>query len=34
VVLASAEVEGCLLVTRNFRDFPRNYPQVRFPYTL
>jgi predicted nucleic acid-binding protein len=34
VVLASAEVQGCLLVTRNTRDFPHNHPQVRFPYTV
>jgi len=34
VVLASAEVEGCILVTRNTRDFPREDPRVRFPYTL
>jgi predicted nucleic acid-binding protein len=34
VVLASAEVEGCILVTRNTRDFPHHNPQVRFPYTL
>lgn len=32
VVLASAEVEGCILVTRNRRDFPANDPRVRFPY--
>lgn len=34
VVLASAEVEGCILVTRNTRDFPKDDPRVRFPYTL
>lgn len=34
IVLASAEVEGCILVTRNTRDFPANDPRVRFPYTL
>ncbi len=34
VVLASAEVEGCILVTRNTRDFPPNDPRVRFPYTV
>jgi predicted nucleic acid-binding protein len=32
IVLASAEVEGCILVTRNTRDFPANDPRVRFPY--
>ncbi len=31
IVLASAEVEGCILVTRNTRDFPANDPRVRFP---
>ena len=34
VVLASAEVEGCILVTRNRRDFPADDPRVRFPYAL
>jgi len=34
VVLASAEVEGCILVTRNTRDFPKDDPRVRFPYAL
>jgi hypothetical protein len=34
VVLASAEVEGCILVTRNTRDFPKDDPRVRFPYTV
>lgn len=34
VVLASAEVEGCILVTRNTRDFPKGDPRVRFPYTV
>lgn len=34
IVLASAEVEGCILVTRNSRDFPVGDPRVRFPYTL
>lgn len=33
VILASAEVEGCILVTRNIRDFPANDPRVRFPYS-
>ena len=32
IILASAEVEGCILVTRNTRDFPANDPRVRFPY--
>ena len=34
IVLASAEVEGCILVTRNTRDFPVGDPRVRFPYTV
>lgn len=34
VVLASAEVEGCILVTRNTRDFPQGDPRVRFPYVI
>jgi LL-diaminopimelate aminotransferase len=34
VVLASAEVEGCILVTRNTRDFPHGDPRVRFPYVM
>ena len=34
VVLASAETEGCILVTRNTRDFPKDDPRVRFPYVL
>lgn len=34
VVLASAEEEGCILVTRNTRDFPADDPRVRFPYSV
>jgi len=34
MVLASAEVEGCILVTRNTRDFPKDDPRVRFPYAV
>ncbi|MCF3649572.1 type II toxin-antitoxin system VapC family toxin [Synoicihabitans lomoniglobus] len=34
IVLASAETEGCILVTRNTRDFPANDPRVRFPYAV
>ena len=34
VVLATAEVEGCILVTRNTRDFPADDPRIRFPYRL
>jgi len=32
IVLASAEEEGCILVTRNTKDFPAGDPRVRFPY--
>jgi hypothetical protein len=34
IVLASAETEGCILVTRNTKDLPANDPRVRFPYTV
>lgn len=34
IVLASAEIEGCILVTRNTKDFPAGDPRVRFPYEL
>jgi predicted nucleic acid-binding protein len=34
IVLASAEEEGCILVTRNTRDFPADDPRVRFPYRV
>lgn len=34
MILATADAEGCILVTRNTRDFDSNDPQVRFPYTL
>ena len=34
VVLASADEEGCILVTRNTRDFPADDPRVRFPYSV
>ncbi len=34
IVLASAESEACLLVTRNTKDFPAGDPRVRFPYEV
>jgi predicted nucleic acid-binding protein len=34
VILASADVEGCLLVTRNTRDFDRDDPRIRIPYSV
>ena len=33
-ILASADCEGCILVTRNTRDFSEDDPRVRFPYSL
>jgi len=34
VILASADSEGCILVTRNTSDFDANDPRVRFPYSI
>ncbi len=34
IILASAQVNGRMLVTRNIRDFPADQPGVRVPYTL
>ncbi|MEG3174909.1 type II toxin-antitoxin system VapC family toxin [Sphingomonas sp. RB3P16] len=34
IILASAQVHGRVLVTRNTKDFPANMPGVRVPYTL
>ena len=34
VILASAQVHGRILVTRNTKDFPVNMPGIRVPYTL
>ncbi len=34
MVLATAQVNGAILVTRNIRDFPAQMPGVRIPYTL
>jgi len=34
IVLATADAEGCILVTRNTKDFDPHDPRVRFPYTL
>lgn len=33
-ILASAQLGGRILVTRNSRDFPANMPGIRIPYTL
>ena len=32
IVLASADREGCILVTRNTKDFSRTDPRIRVPY--
>lgn len=34
IILATAQVNGTVLVTRNTKDFPANMPGVRVPYTL
>jgi predicted nucleic acid-binding protein len=34
IVLATAQVNGAILVTRNNRDFPANLPGIRIPYIL
>ena len=33
IVWASARVQGCLLVSRNAKDFPAKEPGVRIPYS-
>lgn len=33
-ILATAQVNGAILVTRNTRDFPANMPGIRVPYSL
>jgi predicted nucleic acid-binding protein len=34
IIWATAEEEGCILVTRSTKDFPRDIPAIRFPYRL
>jgi predicted nucleic acid-binding protein len=34
IIWATAQEQGCLLVTRNTKDFPHNHPGVRFPYRV
>lgn len=34
VILATAQLRGRVLVTRNTRDFPANMPGIRVPYIL
>ncbi len=34
IVYATAKVQGCLLVSRNTKDFQSDWPDVRVPYRL
>ena len=34
IILASAQVRGRVLITRNTRDFPAQMPGIRVPYSL
>lgn len=34
IILASAQANGRILVTRNTKDFPAEMPGIRVPYTL
>ncbi|MFM5922859.1 MAG: type II toxin-antitoxin system VapC family toxin [Novosphingobium sp.] len=34
MVLATAQVNGAILITRNTKDFPAAMPGIRVPYTL
>lgn len=34
IVLATAQVNGSILITRNSTDFPAKMPGIRVPYTL
>lgn len=33
-ILATAQVNGAILITRNTKDFPASMPGIRVPYTL
>lgn len=33
-ILATAQVNGAILITRNTKDFPAEIPGIRVPYTL
>jgi len=33
-ILATAQVNGAILITRNTKDFPANMPGIRVPYTI
>ena len=32
-ILATAQISGAILITRNIKDFPANIPGIRVPYT-
>ena len=34
IILATAQTNGRILVTRNIKDFPADSPGIRVPYTL
>lgn len=34
MILATAQINGAILVTRNVKDFPASMPGIRVPYTL
>ena len=34
MILATAQVNGAILITRNITDFPANMPGIRLPYTF
>lgn len=34
IILATAQLRGRILITRNTRDFPAEMPGIRVPYTL
>lgn len=34
IILATAQTNGAILVTRNTKDFPAEMPGIRVPYTL
>lgn len=34
IILATSQMHGRILITRNTRDFPADMPGIRVPYTL
>ncbi len=34
IILATSQIRGRVLITRNTKDFPANMPGIRVPYTL